>query len=62
MPVANSNRPPPTSSSSDSRSSAWPADRSGGSANSFGATDHSFASSTGTSTTPSVTCTPWVRR
>lgn len=44
------------------RSSACASDRAGGSVNSFGTTDHSFASSTGISVIPSVTWTPWVRR
>lgn len=61
-PVTNSNSAPPTSSSNETRSSACPTDRAGGSAKSFGITDHSFASSTGTSTMPPVTCTPWSSR
>ena len=34
--------------------------RTGGNTNSFGMTDHSFASSSGTVTMPIVTCSPWV--
>lgn len=44
------------------RSSPCASDRTGGSVNSFGTTDHSFASSTGISVIPSVTWTPWLRR
>src|SRR6476469_4323686 len=61
-PVTISNRIPPTSSSSDARSSACAGERTGGHANSFGTTDHSLASTTGTSTSPSPTCTPCVSR
>ena len=46
--MANWNNPAPTSASSESRSSACAGLRSGGHSNSFGITDHSFASSSGT--------------
>lgn len=59
-PVAISNRMPPTSSSSDSRSSTWATERAGGHANSLGTTDHSLASTTGMITNPSPTCSPSV--
>ena len=58
--MANSNSTLPTSSSSDSRSTAIAGLRSGGQANSRGMTDQSFASSTGTATIPTLTCRPWV--
>ena len=61
-PVTSSNRMLPTSSSSDRRSSAWASERAGGHANSFGSTDQSLASTTGTSASPSPTCTPWLSR
>jgi hypothetical protein len=61
-PVTISNRIPPTSSNSDRRSSACAGERTGGHANSFGVTDHSFASTTGTRISPSPTCRPWVSR
>jgi hypothetical protein len=60
--VTISNRIPPTNSSSDALSSAWAGERTGGQANSLGATDQSLASTTGTSVKPSPTCTPWVSR
>ena len=43
-----------------SRSSAWAGLRTGGHSNSFGITDHSFASRIGNAARPSVTCSPWV--
>ena len=52
----------PTSSSSDSRSSSWATERAGGQANSFGTTDQSLASTTGTSARPSPTCSALVER
>lgn len=61
-PVTNSNSAPPTSSSSEIRSSAWASERTGGRVNSLGTTDHSLASSTGIRTSPRVTCTPCVSR
>ena len=45
---------------SESRSSRLAAERTGGQANSFGMTDHSLASTTGTRTNPSPTCSPSV--
>ena len=62
IPVANSNTPPPTSRNRVRRSSACAGLRTGGSSNSLGSTDHSLASTNGTSTSPSVTCTPWFSR
>ena len=62
IPVMNSKTAPPTSSSSDSRSSACAGLRSGGHSNSFGSTDHSLASRIGMSTSPRVTCRPWLTR
>jgi hypothetical protein len=59
-PVAISNRMLPTSNSSEARSSACTGERTGGHANSLGITDHSLASTTGTSTIPSPTCSPCV--
>ncbi len=61
-PVAISNKIPPTSISNESRSSSCAGERAGGQANSFGATDHSLASTTGVMMNPSPTCTPSVRR
>ena len=52
----------PTSSSRLSRSTACAGERTGGHSNSFGATDHSLASTTGTSASPSSTCRPWLTR
>jgi hypothetical protein len=60
IPVANSKTAPPTSRNSDPRSSRCAGERSGGHSNSFGSTDHSLNSRTGTSVTPRVTCTPWL--
>jgi hypothetical protein len=60
MPVANSKSAPPTRPTSDSRSSRCAGLRRGGHANSRGATDQSLASSRGTVTMPTVTCTPWL--
>ena len=60
IPVANSNSAPPTSSASDRRSSTWAGLRTGGHSNSFGITDHSFASTIGNAARPIVTCNPWV--
>ena len=57
-----SNRMPPTSISSDSRSSTWASDRAGGQVNSFGTTDHSLASTMGITTRPRLTCRPCVSR
>ena len=62
IPVTNWNRTPPTSASSDSRSSSDAIEITGGQAKSFGTTDHSFASTTGVSTMPPTTCRPWLRR
>ena len=61
-PVTISNRMPPTSISSETRSSSWAIDRAGGQAKSLGITDHSLASTTGTMIRPSPTCRPWLRR
>ena len=61
-PVTISNRIPPTSITSDTRSSSWATDRTGGHANSRGITDHSLASTTGINTRPSPTCSPWLSR
>ena len=61
-PVTISNRIPPTSMSSVARSNAWATDRAGGHTNSRGITDQSFANTTGTRTSPSPTCRPWVSR
>ena|SRR6476661_1092306 len=58
-PVTSSNTAPPTSSSSEARSTSWVTERAGGHSKSLGNTDHSLASTTGMSTNPSVTCTPW---
>src|SRR5437868_367610 len=60
MPVAISNRTPPTTPISVSRSSAWAALRIGGQPNRRGATDHSLARTSGTSVKPSVTWMPWL--
>ena len=60
MPVANSNTALETSSAIEPRSIACAADATGGHANSRGITDHSFASSSGTVTRPTLTCRPWV--
>ena len=62
IPVANSNTAPPTRRSRLARSSRLASDRSGGQANSLGMTDHSLASSTGTSANPSRTWVPWLTR
>ena len=40
----------------------WPASAAGGQANSLGMTDHSLASSTGTSANPNRTWVPWLTR
>lgn len=61
-PVTISNRTPPTSISSETRSSSWAIERDGGHAKSRGITDHSLASTTGISTSPSPTCSPWLSR
>ncbi len=58
--MANSNSAPPTSSSSDNRSSPPARFRTAGHANSRGITDHSLASSTGIATSPIVVCNPWL--
>ena len=50
-----------TSSAIDSRSSAWAGVLNGGSANSRGMTDHSFAITIGMTARPIVTCRPCVR-
>ena len=60
MPVANSNSALPTSSATLRRSIAWAGERTGGNWNSRGMTDHSLASTTGTSARPSITCVPCV--
>ena len=52
----------PTSSRMLPRSTACAGDLTGGHSNSFGATDQSLASTTGTSARPSSTCTPWLTR
>ncbi len=61
-PVTISKRTPPTSISSETRSSSWATDRAGGTTNSRGITDHSLASTTGINTKPSPTWSPWVSR
>ena len=58
MPVANSNSTPPTSMIRLIRSRIWASERTGGQANRRGSTDHSLASTNGTSASPSVMCTP----
>lgn len=62
MPVTNWNIAPPTRSSRLARSTASATERAGGQANSLGMTDHSLASSIGTSVSPPTTCAPWVTR
>ena len=57
-----SNRIPPTTISSVTRSSAWASERDGGQANSRGITDQRFASTTGIIARPRPTCRPWFRR
>ena len=61
-PVTISNRMPPTSISSETRSRTWAIERDGGQTNSRGITDHSFASTTGIRINPNPTCRPWLRR
>ena len=61
-PVMISNRIPPTSISSETRSSNWAIDRAGGQVNSRGITDQSFASTIGIRIRPSPTCSPWLSR
>jgi len=61
-PVAISKRIPPTSITSEILSSTWAIERAGGHMKSRGITDHNLAITTGTSTRPSPTCTPCVRR
>ena len=60
MPVTNSIRTLPTSSSSEKRSSRPARFVPTGSLNSLGITDHSFASTSGSVISPSVTWVPWV--
>ena len=60
IPVTNWNTALATSSAIDSRSIACVGDVTGGQANSRGITDHSFASSSGTATSPTFTCRPWL--
>ncbi len=60
IPVANSKSALPTSSASMSRSRAWAGLCTAGHSNSFGITDHSFASRIGNAARPSVTWAPWV--
>ena len=62
MPVANSKSTPPTSMMRLTRSRIWASERTGGQANRRGSTDHSLASTTGSSARPSVMCTPWSTR
>ena len=62
MPVANSNRTPPTTMIRLTRSRIWASERTGGQANRRGSTDHSLASTTGSSARPRVMCTPWFTR
>ena len=62
MPVANSNSTPPTTMIRLTRSRIWASERTGGQANSRGSTDHSLASTTGSSASPRVMCTPWSTR
>ncbi|CNY43406.1 Uncharacterised protein [Mycobacterium tuberculosis] len=61
-PVTIWNRIPPTSISTDNRSSTWAIERAGGHTNSRGIPDHNLASTTGMITSPSPTCSPWVNR
>ena len=61
IPVANSNTALETSSAIEARSIACAAEATGGHANSRGITDHSFASSSGTVTSPTLTCRLCVR-
>ena len=58
MPVVISKTMPPTTRTRLTRSRNWATDRHGGQSNSLGMTDHSLARTTGTSTRPSMTCTP----
>ncbi len=60
-PVPKTKTLPPTSSASESRSSACAAPRTGGHSNSFGITDQSFASRIGIAARPLITCRPWVK-
>ena len=58
--MANWKIAPPTRPSSDSRSSALAGLATGGHANSFGMTDHSLASSSGTAMIPTTVCSDWL--
>ena len=60
MPVANTNRLPPTSSASPARSSACATDRTAGRSNSCGITAQSLASRIGIAARPLTMCRPWV--
>jgi hypothetical protein len=60
IPVANRNPVLETSSAIASRSIPSAGVRTGGHWNSRGITDHSFASSTGSATSPTFTWSPWV--
>lgn len=58
----NSNITPPTRSSRLARSTASAGERAGGQANSLWMTDHSLASTMGSSVSPRMTWIPWVSR
>jgi hypothetical protein len=61
-PVASCSSEPPTSSSSEARSSAWPMSRAGGQVKNRGYTANSLASSSGTAHSPLSVCRPWLTR